>query len=430
MKRTLSLIASLLLLLLALNACGGPKEEQAATEPKPQETETTGSAIEEPEPIKILYPEPDFDQHFTLRFKGENLPDELYTIGNRAYICSPVVSEALEIDMEFTEEQLHWPAYQIEDRYYISLADADRLFDVFAQFNDSGTVALFRGHYDFKPVSEKSSEETKAAYIRLEDITADCGAGERFTHEKLEKLRVFGKYLGFISEGYYIAWIPKYVNPAANIVNDISKDLSFYNTDFVYTMDVLVDRGGRVGLHGLTHQRGDQISADGWEFDADAKLSAEEAGARMDEAIGICRAMGWDYHFFEFPHYGATGVAINEANKRFEVVYQQSPYAKEKGFVDGHKMEDGRTVWYVPTPADCLESEYGGDALINRMKRADSRGQVQSIFFHPIHDSRFMLISSDLYDRTYKIDEEHSILRKVAVYLDEAGEGFKPFDFM
>lgn len=421
-------IIILLILLLCLSACGQDKtESDADIKPEPEIT-VTEPAIEEPEPIVILYPEPEFDAEYILRFSGENLEDTLHTIGNRAYLCTNVVSEALGINMDFKEEDLRWPAYQIQERFYISLADADRLFGVYAYFNDVGTVALYRGSTDFQISQSTAPEDAKAAYIRLEDIMADNGSNGRFTHENLEKLRMFGKFLQEASGGFYIAWIPKYVNPGEEVVNDISKDLSFYNTDFVYSMDVLVNCGGRIGLHGLTHQRGNQVSADGWEFDADAKLSAEQAGERMDEAIAIADAMGWKYYFFEFPHYGATGVAIAEANKRFDVVYQQSPYMKKKGIVDGHKMED-RTVWYVPTPADSVQSEYDGDAIIKRMKNADAQGKAQSIFFHPAMDYARFFASSTLTDRCFKA-MDNSILRRICLYLDEAGERFMYFDFI
>jgi hypothetical protein len=432
-------ILVVLLLLLALGACG-QQEAAPEDEVKPAEAPATETAIAEPDPepvIEILYPEPVWTAEYVLRFGGENLDSKCYMIKNRAYICPNRLEEPLGLELKFKEEDLHWPAYQIGEDFFVSIADADRLWDVFAKFQDNGTVAVFRGHYDFKPLTEGtdlqpsalSNEEKTAAYIRLEDIMADFGDNERFTHLNMEKLRVFGKYLGQNSDGFYIAWIPKYVNPGKGTVNDISRDFNFYNADFVYTMDVLIDAGGRVGLHGLTHQRDDQKSASGWEFDGPAGLSQAQAEARMIEAARICNDMGWDYYFFEFPHYGATGPCFNAANRLFDVVYQQSPYMEKKGFVDGHKVED-RTVWYVPTPADCLQSPYDTDALIGRMKASDKRGNVQSIFFHPVQDADNMIISSDLYDRTYKIDEGRSALKKVCLYLESAGERFKYFDFV
>ncbi|MBR1738280.1 MAG: DUF2334 domain-containing protein, partial [Firmicutes bacterium] len=131
----------------------------------------------------------------------------------------------------------------------------------------------------------KPSANAKKAYLRLEDITAD---GEDpnavYTDDGLEKLRVIGSYLHYRNQEFYIAWIPIYYNPKAKIYNDISTRYNLYNASFIYTLDHLIDNGGHIGLHGLTHQYNNEITAIGYEFDENSPLNDAQMMSRMIQA--------------------------------------------------------------------------------------------------------------------------------------------------
>jgi Uncharacterized protein conserved in bacteria (DUF2334). len=64
------------------------------------------------------------------------------------------------------------------------------------------------------------------------------------------------------------------MNPAKGIDNDPSTQLSMHNTDFIFTLDYLIDKNGLIGLHGYTHQQGNEESADGIEFNS--KINSSE----------------------------------------------------------------------------------------------------------------------------------------------------------
>lgn len=65
---------------------------------------------------------------------------------------------------------------------------------------------------------------------------------------------------------FHIPWIPRFVDHKNGIDNDISKDYSMPNANFLFTMEYLLNRNGIIGLHGYTHQYGDEVSAVGTEF--------------------------------------------------------------------------------------------------------------------------------------------------------------------
>ncbi|OOM69324.1 hypothetical protein CLOBL_52520 [Clostridium sp. BL-8] len=103
----------------------------------------------------------------------------------------------------------------------------------------------------------------KIALIRFEDVTA----GEEYLDsENLEKFRIVVDYMFSVGAPVHIAWIPKFVDPPNGIDNDISKDYSMSNANFLFTIEYLLKRNGVIGLQGYTHQYGKEVSAEGTEF--------------------------------------------------------------------------------------------------------------------------------------------------------------------
>lgn len=145
---------------------------------------------------------------------------------------------------------------------YLSLFDFNKMFNLRTYWNiETKTLSLLNSSYGLSRKTE--NKHTKPALIRLEDITA----GQRYaTAESLEKLRIISDYLYCENVPFHVAWIPRYINPAKNIDNDPSDQLSMYNADFIYTLDYFIDRNGLIGLHGYTHQQGNEESVDGIEF--------------------------------------------------------------------------------------------------------------------------------------------------------------------
>ena len=103
----------------------------------------------------------------------------------------------------------------------------------------------------------------RVALIRFEDVTA---GDEYLDSDNLEKFRVVADYMFSAGVPFHIAWIPRFIDPPNGIDNDISKDYSMPNANFLFTIEYLLNRNGVIGLHGYTHQYGNEVSADGTEF--------------------------------------------------------------------------------------------------------------------------------------------------------------------
>ena len=234
----------------------------------------------------------------------------------------------------------------------------------------------------------------KTAYIRLEDIMADGqDAGGKYTDIGLEKLRYMGEYMYERGQEYYIAWIPVYNNPKTGVINDISKNYNLYNAGFIYTLDYLQAKGGHIGLHGYTHQYGDEKSADGYEFGENTPYSDTECMTRMVEAKKAANKLGYVSEFFEFPHYGATAKQMEMAEHYFDVIYQSYPREDLKNIVTYSENENGRN-YYIPTPVDYIYYYDDVEGVKRRMTEAESKGYAVSLFFHPTIDFKDLTIST------------------------------------
>ncbi len=305
-------------------------------------------------------------------------------------------------------------------------------------FTEQGLVLYSKTEESWKPPqrSRRAAESHKdltfsgsfdsavSACLRLEDIMADPSPEGRFTHEKLEKLRVLARFLQAQEQEFSIAWIPLYTNPKTHVQNDLIQEMNWYNADFLYTLDTLAQCGGHIGLHGLTHQYGEEISADGYEFGKDSPFSEEEMRRRLQRALSIAGKLGYYVEFFEFPHYGMTKAQGRIAEQYFSVIYQQELWTKPYGYVE-IRENNGRQILYVPTPADCVQSEYDKEGMLQRMAASKNAGQLVSLFFHPSLDyERISCVDGEEGSRRLAYDEAGGILPAIVAQLNEWGMSF------
>ena len=367
-------------------------------------------------------PQP-FTQNFALYYADSPLPGRLECDTNRPYISMDLLKEWFDLDPVPAAKQLSWPLRYGTDGEYIALSDAVKLCRIGVQFQEEDhSVHLYRlANYNWVPAAAGSGNGK--AYLRLEDIMADYGINGRFTHNNLNMLRFYGAYLRDHTDAFYIAWIPLYVNPGENIRNDISRDESFYNVDFVFTLDCLVDDGGKIGLHGLTHQHADEVSASGYEFGDNIPYTKEELLDVFRQAEDICSRMGYSYSFFEFPHYAASDFQRQVAEAHFNIIYQQYPGSSNPGHIEVRKTGKHVCLW-VPTPAECVHSRYDSDGIVDRLTQAHDAGKEVSLYFHPVMDDRSwnVKIRDDVMTFTY--NEETGILPRIIRLTDSWGYRF------
>lgn len=299
------------------------------------------------------------------------------------------------------------PVVTKQGRQYLALDDAVAMFKLAAEFRkEDSSVHLYRISRVSWTIRAANGSE-KAAYIRLEDLMADYGLNNRFTHEQLLRIRFFGDYLGANSDGFYLAWIPCYVNPGEQVVNNIAERFNFYNADFVFTLDALIRDGGRIGLHGYTHQDHDSVSADGYEFGSGNNLTEAEMLERFRKAEDTATKLGYRWYFFEFPHYASTAFQRSVAEKHFDVIYQQYPNAQVMYQIETRVIGNHRCRW-VPTPGEYVNGHDDRDRFCALLETCKNKGRLMSFFFHPYVDTRFFNVTKSGNTMQCSFDENGS----------------------
>lgn len=422
MRKTVKKLTALMLctcLTISLNACsiGLAENESVSADKNQASAQVAQDAVSETSAENISKPvqgnaeEEKTDNSFELFFAAGKFDTDLICYGNRPYVCK----ESLENLFGLLDISVFYPIKYHDGKEYVSLADACKAYSLAAEFSEDEKVVIYKkAPFEW---STAPGSHAKTAYIRLEDIEADYGLNGRFTYKGLEKLRAMSDYLEYNADAFYIAWIPCYVNPEKGIENNIATDFNYYNTDFLFTLDYMVLSGGKLGLHGYTHQSGDEVSADGYEFGKNIKLSKEEVLAKFDAAASVCKAIGHEYYFFEFPHYEATPKEMEMASAYFDAVFQQSFADKKK---IGHIVsieQDGHQCLWVPTPADYVYSSRDKDGIISRLEDSYNKGYDLALFFHPALDYAFISCELSADTKIYAYDTENAILPAIVEYL-------------
>ena len=353
-----------------------------------------------------------YSREYPLYYADTLLDSTLVCDVNRPYISVNLLRGQFGLDSEPDAGQLRWPVYFGTEGKYIALSDAAALCRLGVVFEETDSSVHLYDLEDPGWAPDAPVPDAGHAYIRLEDIMADEGRNGRFTHENLVKLRTFGAYLADHADAFYIAWIPLYVNPGEDVRNDISSDESFYNADFVFTLDCLAADGGRIGLHGLTHQHADEVSASGYEFGDDFRYTDAEVMERFRRAEDICGRLGYTAAFFEFPHYSASADQKRLAEEHFSVVYQQDADAEDPGHIERHEA-GGHTCLWVPTPAKDVRNHHDGDGISERLTEAHDEGKEISLYFHPAMDFDSIRVKISGTGMTCSYDESEGILPRI-----------------
>ncbi|WP_051623534.1 DUF2334 domain-containing protein [Clostridium hydrogeniformans] len=265
-----------------------------------------------------------------------------------------------------------------EDKVYLSLADIVDILNLNASFDSKKEeVRCFKSKKESFILNDTQGTLTKkkTALIRIEDVTA---GSIYLKDDSMEKLRAMGDLLYDEGSAYHIAWIPRYVNPEKSEDNDLTRDTSFLNSEFLYTLDYLINRGAMVGLHGYTHQYGNEESIIGSEFQEKNKLSREEEVRRVEAAIKNAIALNIPYKFFETPHYRSSARFQTVLENYFDYVYEPCIGVWNKKI---HISDRNKATKYVPAPLGYVEDRNVQD-MINKIKDDKSK-ELKSFFYHP-----------------------------------------------
>ncbi|VYT82798.1 DUF2334 domain-containing protein [Clostridium tertium] len=299
--------------------------------------------------------------------------------------------------------------------YYISIFDLCEILDLNTYWDYENNKI-----YISKKVSSETQEnihgdKKKKGYIRFEDFAA----GDVYLSQSaLEKVRRVADYMNENEESFSVSWIPRYVNNSYKIDNDISKEESIENSNFVFTLDYLINRGGNIGLHGYTHQYNDTDSIIGGEFGDDNCKDPEETRGRVESALNIANNINIPISYWETPHYQTTASQQKIFEEYFKIIYEPAIGVYNKKTITS---KNNNITKYIPTPLSYVEDDTG-EGILSRIKK--SKNEEFSLFYHLSIEIKSIDVSiDDNGDIIYKYND-NSILKKIVNLSNDLGYRF------
>lgn len=403
------LISGLLLILILAGVCGVAavklfSEDTAGDEQIKGPTVNTETTVLDYSSIPAYNSAEEYgDYYFTKTGFNVRCPqyseykriDGCYVLG-RIYLKLSDISDGFykDIPEKATVSRGIYSMCLVDGEKYVSINLLTAEFGLSPLFySDNNNIDLvYRGNTSESVMSEPAAE-LKTAYIRLEDIAPNGPYGGHYTDTNLAKLRIMSDYLKDRGHGFYIALIMWYKDPLNNVDNNLTENINLYNASFLYTMDYLISNGGKIVLHGMTHQYGDSVSAVGDEYGKDSPYASDKQFRnRIVQTKEMARLLCFEDDAFEFPHYTATPNQIEIASEFFDVIYQQKQPSATPGHIETLKNGE-KITYFIPTPADYVQSVYDKDGMLQRMEQSVSEGKELSLFYHPNLDFSYIGMS-------------------------------------
>lgn len=299
--------------------------------------------------------------------------------------------------------------------YYISFFDLCEIFNVNTYW-DYDSNNLYMSKRSLEDGGKGKDVKKKQAFIRFEDFTA----GDVYiTKGALEKVRVVADYMNIIGEKFNVAWVPRYIDNTNNIDNDISKKNTIQNDNFIFTLDYFLNRGGRIGLHGYTHQYKDSNSVVGFEFGDDGYNEVTEIRKRVESALMIANKENIPISFWETPHYKTTNKQQQIFEEYFKIIYEPSIGVYNKKIIVS--KTNGITK-YIPTPMGYVDDD--GTGILDRIKNKKDDEEL-SLFYHLSCEIKSIDIFVDKNGEIEYSYGNNSILKKIIKTVDELGFKFE-----
>lgn len=264
---------------------------------------------------------------------------------------------------------------------YLSISDIEKIFNLRAFFYYNDNLI------NFVPKSKPSSIYNKSlngpcALIRLEDF----GASPYITaEENIVKMKVIGDFLEENNIKFHVAWVPRYVCPEKSIDNDLLHVNKLQNIAFINIMDNLIFQGASIGLHGYTHQFGNEESFSGTEFSRNRNSDLKSTRSIIETAINTANTLNIPLDFFESPHYKATKSQLDIASNYFQYIYQ--PYSMFRF----NTLKIAQNTIYIPTPLGYVK-DLNTKPLIKRLIHPLPY-ELSSFYYHPTKEFDFIDIT-------------------------------------
>ena len=180
------------------------------------------------------------------------------------------------------------------------------------------------------------------------------------------------------------------------------------NSNFLFTLDYIVNNGGNIGLHGYTHQYNNTNSISGVEFGSEGCNNLKEARIRVEKAIKIANKLNIPIKYWETPHYKTTAEEQKIFEEYFDKIYEPAIGIYNKKIIVSKNNEFTK---YIPTPLSYVDDD-NGYGIMERMKNLDE-DQEFSLFYHLSIEIKSIDISiNDKGDILYKYNK-NSILKNI-----------------
>lgn len=258
--------------------------------------------------------------------------------------------------------------------YYISISDIEELFDLIAIFDfDNKKISLI-------PSDIKSPEESsiiysdKVALIRLEDF--GCGYSN-IVDKNQTKAKIMANLLFSQGMKFHVSWMPRFVVPSANFDNDLLTNDNITNVGFVNVLDYMINKGGEIGLHGYTHQSGNDASGTGEEMSKDVNSTESETRAVVEKGIDTASALNIPISYYESPHYRDTDQQKKIIGEYFQFIYE--PYDCSKQNI--YSPDDYHL--YVATPLGRISDPSTDVPRIIDILNKNDPNVLNSFYYHP-----------------------------------------------
>ncbi|HEY5524296.1 MAG TPA: DUF2334 domain-containing protein [Clostridium sp.] len=382
----------------------------------------------------------------TLKLNGEdlNLNTPVYLEKNRYYFCLTEIVDKLQgeikkednklivslLDSSFlidlnnnttlvndAEYTLKKPLISQDKFYYIGFSDLAYLLNSYTRWDiDNKVISCNTQGDDIKNVTPYKSSIDQVGYLRFEDVALTTRPQEK---DRMEKIRIMGNYLSKKGVPYHIAWIPHFVGANNSVDIDPMTRSDFNVAELVYTLDYLTQHNGSIGLHGYTHQSGNEESEDGYESGY-RHPSTEEFRARLNKSIATAEYLSIPIDFYEAPHYSITPKQNKIAEEYFKVLY----YPFEDNTVATTDLTKpqlspyNKLTYYVSTPLNYVPCTKI-DATIESFKAANTKN-MGSLFYHPGLDFGAIQLLDEKGVPSYTYDT-NSNLNKILNVLESKG---------
>lgn len=301
------------------------------------------------------------------------------------------------------------------DSAYISISDIEQLFNLIAVFIfDEKTISFVKANNkpaNFEKKDETEEESNNFALLRLEDFTC----GDAYANDETQtKVKIMANYLNSHDIKYHVGWIPRFKAPTDNIDNNLLENPDIKCISFVNLLDYLLNKNAEIGLHGYTHQHGDERSAVGEDLATGINDTEAETRSVIENGIDTAAALNIPITFYESPHYYASDSQLKIIGEYFK--YQYEPYKYSKHI---EKTESDNI--FVPTPLGYVlysnDSGVDTSSIIDGLKDTSS-DSVKSFFYHPSIESNFIDFNLNDNKLNYKFHKD-SPLKAIVNALEE-----------